>query len=80
MLHSLHADIQLHGLADHCDRCSYHAEHLAELDTTTLFQLKGRLDTDQPPRSGAEALAMRNLDTIVLLAKRLGLREAVNAS
>lgn len=75
MSHTFHNDLYTYGLADNCPRCEYHADHIAQMDTSMLYLLKGRLEFGQPARSVNEGIAMNHLNDILTLARRLGLRE-----
>ena len=63
--HTIHEDIQSHGLADGCPRCEEHAEHpVRDLDRDNLRDLISlAVDNSIQPRSNCEARAVANVKT-----------------
>lgn len=62
MSHTIHDEIETHGLADDCERCEEHAQHpLRTLDTPNLRALMERVEQKQEGRSENEKTAMANV-------------------
>jgi hypothetical protein len=76
MSHSYHPPIEEHGLADGCERCAEHArDPFISLDNTNLSLLVVRtmawMQDKKFPRSENEAAAMREVEYVVVRARRL---------
>ena len=77
-VHTMHPDSHEHGLADDCPRCAEHAEDpFAFLDDRNLTLLAERTVLwmqdvgDSLPRSVVEQVAMRQVEHVLVRARRL---------
>lgn len=70
--HTFHPDSHEAGLADDCPRCTEHGEHPFDgLDDRNLMMLAHRVEADLEPRSENEGRAMREVERVMLCARRL---------